>query len=130
MYVELYLLFTSFACAHNRRAKGKGCLFFFAAIFLPAVMLANFLAVALPEEVLRSSLGERGTMTLKSYTVSGVARGCGTSALYLVKIRASTQHIKKGCRKLTNDSPPCRFQGCQSAIFYNWFEISCRSPLP
>ena len=58
----------NYACSYNLRAKGKGFMFFIAALFVPFIMLANFLIVTIPEQTLRNTLGASAVDVLKSYT--------------------------------------------------------------
>lgn len=56
------------ACSYNIRAKSRGCLFSLFGLFLPVLLLSNFLAVGISDDVLYSSIGIATTETLRKYT--------------------------------------------------------------
>ncbi|XP_022107367.1 EH domain-containing protein 1-like isoform X2 [Acanthaster planci] len=55
------------ANSYNLRARGKGFIFFLLGLLLPAVLLVNFLASNVSNDVLVSTLGKNGAETLKLY---------------------------------------------------------------
>ena len=69
--IYLWYLPVRAANSYNLRARGKGILFFLLGLLLPAILLVNFLASTVSNDVLVTTLGQEGTDTLKLYLVSG-----------------------------------------------------------
>ncbi|XP_035692019.1 uncharacterized protein LOC118426623 [Branchiostoma floridae] len=55
------------ASSYNLRARGKGALFGFLGFILPIVLLVNFLASSVSQELLKSLLGKAGAEALQVY---------------------------------------------------------------
>nr|XP_039267066.1 uncharacterized protein LOC120342343 [Styela clava] len=70
------------ACSFNRKAKSRRCIFSLFGLFLPMLLVANFLAVGMSDDFLHSTLGTSGTATLRKYTSPVSAMWTAVPQLY------------------------------------------------